>query len=295
MFSFYLQNSGGVVLRARRFPTMTASSGIKLPGYEQYEKLRKALQSGGRSQIEKILESLVKACQTKRDYVGEKQKLDDDQMSFWFNDVLRLLFDWENPLTRELALMASEAILPHLEQTLYLDSPAWPALKTKISNVYSNLLEQARGRNDPEWHRKWSVLVRILDKEICQGAVIINVFLAIVESGFRSAELLVREQSFDCWQLLVEIFAKYNQIHIPKRIKLICIPLKSSKSKTEVIAKKKFEIWWFLINKLQPQLDTFADNVFEPFIYFCFGPSFKTPLCYYFDNSYQEFGAPGKM
>ncbi|XP_021709370.1 telomere-associated protein RIF1 isoform X2 [Aedes aegypti] len=274
---------------------MTANSGIKLPGYDQYEKLRKALQSGGRSQIEKILESLVKACQTKRDYVGEKQKLDDDQMNFWFNDVLRLLFDWENPVTRELALRASEAILPHLEQTLYLDSPAWPALKTQISNVYSNLLEQARGRNDPEWHRKWSVLVRILDKEICQGAVIINVFLAIVESGFRSAELLVREQSFDCWQLLVEIFAKYNQIHIQKRIKLICIPLKSSKSKTEVIAKKKFEIWWFLINKLQPQLDAFADNVFEPFIYFCFGPSFKTPLCYYFDNSYQEFGAPGKI
>ncbi|XP_062562298.1 telomere-associated protein RIF1 isoform X2 [Armigeres subalbatus] len=274
---------------------MTTSSGIKLPGHDQYEKLRKALQSGGRSQIEKILESLVKTCQTRRDYVGAKQKLDDDQMNFWFNDVLRLLFDWENPVTRELALRASEAILPHLEHTLYLDSPAWPALKTQISNVYSNLLEQARGRNDPEWHRKWSVLVRILDKEICQGAVIINVFLAIVESGFRSAELLVREQSFDCWQLLVEIFAKYNQINIPKRIKLICIPLKSSKSKTETIAKKKFEIWWFLINKLQPQLDSFADNVFEPFIYFCFGPSFKTPLCYYFDNSYQEFGAPGKI
>ncbi|XP_065090642.1 uncharacterized protein Rif1 isoform X2 [Ochlerotatus camptorhynchus] len=271
------------------------TSGIKLPGHDQYEKLRKTLQSGGRSQIDKILESLVKACQIKREYVGEKQKLDDDQMNFWFNDVLRLLFDWENPLTRELALRASEAILPHLEQTLYLDSPAWPALKTQISNVYSNLLEQARGRNDPEWHRKWSVLVRILDKEICQGAVIINVFLAIVESGFRSSELLVREQSFDCWMLLVEIFAKYNQIHIQKRIKLICIPLKSSKSKTEVIAKKKFEIWWFLINKLQNQLETHADNVFEPFIYFCFGPSFKTPLCYYFDESYQEFGAPGKI
>ncbi|XP_058829575.1 telomere-associated protein RIF1 isoform X2 [Topomyia yanbarensis] len=273
---------------------MTAATMYKLPAHDQYDKLRKALQSGSRSQIDKILESLVKTCQ-KQIPSSEKQKIDDDQLNFWMNDVLRLLFDWENPLTRDLALRASEAILPHLEQTLYLDSPAWPALKTQISNIYSNLLEQARGRNDPEWHRKWSVLVRVLDREICQGAVIINVFLAIVESGFRSAELLVREQSFDCWKLLVEIFAKYNQINIQKRIKLICIPLKSSKSKTEVIARKKFEIWWFLINKLQHQLDSFADNVFEPFIYFCFGPSFKTPLCYYFDNSYQEFGAPGKI
>ncbi|XP_055533723.1 telomere-associated protein RIF1 isoform X2 [Wyeomyia smithii] len=276
---------------------MTAATGVKLPGHEQCDKLRKALQSGNRSQIDKILESLVRTCQKRVDYgtLGDKQKIDEDQLNFWLNDVLRLLFDWENPLTRDLALRALEAVLPHLEQTLYLDSTAWPALKTQISNVYSSLLDQARGRNDPEWHRKWSVLVRILDKEICQGAVIINVFLAIVESGFRSAELLVREQSFDCWKLLVEIFAKYNQINIPKRIKLICIPLKSSKSKTEVIARKKFEIWWFLVNKLRNQLDAFADNVFEPFIYFCFGPSFKTPLCYYFDNSYQEFGAPGKI
>ncbi|XP_058459827.1 telomere-associated protein RIF1 isoform X3 [Malaya genurostris] len=273
---------------------MTAATGFKLPAHDHYDKLRKALQSGNRSQIDKLLESLVKICQ-KQNPSKEKQRLDDDQLNFWMNELLRLLFDWENPLTRDLALRASEAILPHLEQTLYLESPAWPALKTQISTIYSNLLEQARGRNDPEWHRKWSVLVRVLDKEICQGAVIINVFLAIVESGFRSSELLVREQSFDCWRLLVEIFAKYNQISIQKRIKLICIPLKSSKSKTEVIARKKFEIWWFLINKLQSQLETFADNVFEPFIYFCFGPSFKTPLCYYFDNSYQEFGAPGKI
>ncbi|XP_055600357.1 telomere-associated protein RIF1 isoform X2 [Uranotaenia lowii] len=274
---------------------MTTATGAKLPGHDQYEKLRKALQSGNRSQIDKILETLVKACQKHAVPVAEKPKLDDDQLNFWLNEILRLLFDWENALTRDLALRASEAIVPHLEQTLYLDSPAWPALKSQISNNYANLLKQARGRNDPEWHRKWSVLVRILDKEICQGALIINVFLAIVENGFRSAELLVREQSFDCWRLLVEIFAKYQQINIPKRIKLICIPLKSSKSKTEVIALKKFEIWWFLINKLQPQLDVFAENVFEPFIYFCFGPSFKTPLCYYFDNSYQEFGAPGKI
>lgn len=267
---------------------------ITLPGYEQYEKLRKAIQSGNRSQIDKTLESLVKACEN-QEVSGEKQKIDNEQLSFWLNDVLPLLFDWENAASRNLALKASEAFLPHLENTLYLDSPEWPALKTHISNVYSNLLEQARKRNDTEWYRKWSVLVRILDKEICQGAVIINVFLAIVESGFRSSEMLVREQSFECWKLLVEIFAKYNQISIVKRIKLICIPLKSSKSKTEMIAMKKFEIWWFLINKLQSQLDTFADNVFEPFIYFCFGPSFKTPLCYYFDDSFKEFGAPGKM
>ncbi|XP_055631800.1 telomere-associated protein RIF1 isoform X2 [Toxorhynchites rutilus septentrionalis] len=273
---------------------MTMMTTAALPGCKQYETLRKALQSGNRAQIDKTLESLVVACENQK-VASEKQKIDDDQLNFWLNDVLPLLFDWENALTKEWALKASEALLPHLENTLYLDSPVWPALKTQISTVYSKLLEQARGRNDTEWNRKWSVLVRILDKEICQGAVIINVFLAIVENGFRSTEMFVREQSFDCWKLLVEIFAKYDQINIPKRVKLICIPLKSSKSKTETIATKKFGIWWFLITKLQSQLDEFIENVFDPFIYFCFGPSFKTPLCFYFDDNYQDFATPGKI
>ncbi|XP_038108348.1 microtubule-associated protein futsch isoform X2 [Culex quinquefasciatus] len=276
---------------------MTTGTAGQLPGHEQYEKVRKALQGANRSQIDKALEQLVKTCQTatRPDAAAEKVKIDDDQLSFWLNDVLRLLFDWENALTRDLALKASEAISAHLSQTTYLESAAWPALRQQISTTYSNLLEQARGRNDPEWHRKWEVMVRILDKEICQGAAIINAYLAIVESGFRSAELQVREQSFDCWKVLTFIFAKYSQINSPKRVKLICIPLKSSKSKTEMIARRKFEIWWFMVNQLGEELEKFADAVFEPFIYFCFGPSFKTPLCYYFDDSYQEYGTPGKF
>lgn len=276
---------------------MTTGTAGQLPGHEQYEKVRKALQGANRSQIDKALEQLVKTCQTatRPDAAAEKVKIDDDQLSFWLNDVLRLLFDWENALTRDLALKASEAISAHLSQTTYLESAAWPALRQQISTTYSNLLEQARGRNDPEWHRKWEVMVRILDKEICQGAAIINAYLAIVESGFRSAELQVREQSFDCWKVLTFIFAKYSQINSPKRVKLICIPLKSSKSKTEMIARRKFEIWWFMVNQLGEELEKFADAVFEPFIYFCFGPSFKTPLCYYFDDSYQEYGTPGKL
>ncbi|EAU77172.2 AGAP010393-PA, partial [Anopheles gambiae str. PEST] len=217
-----------------------------------------------------------------------------DELKFWLIDVGRLMFE-EKAKTRELALDAFESAVVHIRATDYQDHSSWSELREIVSKEYTSLLDIARSEKDPNWHRVWSVLVRIMNRDLCQGSTIINMFLSIVEAGFRSPELSIREQSFDCWRLLVEIFANNKQINIPKRVKLICIPLKSSKSKTETIALKKFDIWWYLICQLRPQLDTMAETIFEPFIYFCFGPSFKTPLCYYFDESYKELGAPGNV
>lgn len=224
----------------------------------------------------------------------KKRSIEKDELKFWLIDVGRLMFE-EKAKTRELALDAFESAVVHIRATDYQDHSSWSELREIVSKEYTSLLDIARSEKDPNWHRVWSVLVRIMNRDLCQGSTIINMFLSIVEAGFRSPELSIREQSFDCWRLLVEIFANNKQINIPKRVKLICIPLKSSKSKTETIALKKFDIWWYLLCQLRSQLDTMAETIFEPFIYFCFGPSFKTPLCYYFDESYKELGAPGKM
>ncbi|XP_035899232.1 telomere-associated protein RIF1 [Anopheles stephensi] len=270
-------------------------------GSELYDPLRKALQSGGAGEeVDGLLVQLEHACCSSAAPTGirthaTKNNIGKDDLKFWLEDVGRLMFEAKSTNTRQLALNALEAAVNHIKATHYQDHSSWGEMREIVSKEYTSLLDTARSEKDPNWHRIWSVLVRIIDRELCQGSSIINMFLSIVEAGFRSPELSIREQSFDCWRLLVEIFANNKQINIPKRVKLICIPLKSSKSKTETIAMKKFDIWWFLLSQLRPQLDAMADTIFEPFIYFCFGPSFKTPLCYYFDPSFQELGAPGKM
>ncbi|XP_052889457.1 telomere-associated protein RIF1 [Anopheles moucheti] len=271
-----------------------------LPGRELYDPLCKALQSESYEKVDGLLVELEKMCRSAAAGNGilknnAKNPITKDELRFWLVDVGRLMFEEKSPKTKQLALHALESAVNHIGATNYLDHPAWGEMREVISKEYTSLLDTARSEKDTNWHRIWSVLVRIINRELCQGSSIINMFLSIVEAGFRSPELLIREQSFDCWRLLVEIFANNKQINIPKRVKLICIPLKSSKSKTETIALKKFDIWWFLLCQLRSQLDAMADTIFEPFIYFCFGPSFKAPLCYYFDTSYEELGAPGKM
>uniref|UniRef100_A0A182R8X4 Telomere-associated protein Rif1 N-terminal domain-containing protein n=1 Tax=Anopheles funestus TaxID=62324 RepID=A0A182R8X4_ANOFN len=272
---------------------------ISLPGRELYDPLRKALQSESYKKVDGLLTELEKVCSSTapgKDLKNDtKSTVAKDELRFWLLDVGRLMFEEKSTDTKQLALCALESAVNHIRTTNYQDQAAWGEMREIISKEYTSLLDTARSEKDPNWHRIWSVLVRIINRDLCQGSSIINMFLSIVEAGFRSPELSIREQSFDCWRLLVEIFANNKQINIPKRVKLICIPLKSSKSKTETIALKKFDIWWFLLCQLRSQLDAMADTIFEPFIYFCFGPSFKTPLCYYFDSSYQELGAPGKM
>uniref|UniRef100_A0A182MRA9 Telomere-associated protein Rif1 N-terminal domain-containing protein n=1 Tax=Anopheles culicifacies TaxID=139723 RepID=A0A182MRA9_9DIPT len=279
---------------------MTNTRPTSLPGRELYGPLRKALESGSYEKVDGLLTDLEEVCRTTAtgcDIVahGKKNTIVKDDMKFWFLEVGRLMFEEKSANTKHLALNALESAVNHISVTNYQDHSAWGEMREVISKEYTSLLDTARSDKDPNWHRIWSVLVRIINRDLCQGSSIINMFLSIVEAGFRSPELSIREQSFDCWRLLVEIFAKNKQINIPKRVKLICIPLKSSKSKTETIALKKFDIWWYLMCQLRSQLDAMADTIFEPFMYFCFGPSFKTPLCYYFDSSYKELGAPGKM
>uniref|UniRef100_A0A182K582 Telomere-associated protein Rif1 N-terminal domain-containing protein n=1 Tax=Anopheles christyi TaxID=43041 RepID=A0A182K582_9DIPT len=275
-------------------------SHFSLPGREHYDRLREALRLESYDKVNCILIELKKGCCSTAEGIGmqnraKKNSVDKDDLKFWLVDVGRLMFDGKSAETRELALNALESAVIHIRATDYQDHSSWGEFREIVSKEYTSLLEIARSERDPNWHRVWSVLVRIVNRDLCQGSTVINMFLSIVEAGFRSPELSIREQSFVCWRLLVEIFVENKHINIPKRVKLICIPLKSSKSKTETIALKKFDIWWYLLCQLRSQLDSMAETIFEPFIYFCFGPSFKTPLCYYFDDSYQELCAPGKM
>uniref|UniRef100_A0AAG5D1K8 Telomere-associated protein Rif1 N-terminal domain-containing protein n=1 Tax=Anopheles atroparvus TaxID=41427 RepID=A0AAG5D1K8_ANOAO len=271
-----------------------------MDGQKYYEPLRAALQQENLPEVNRLLCELETVCrkihvETTNGTSDGNFTTNQNELKFWLIDVARLMLEEKSACTRRLALKALEAAVPLLVKSNYQELPVWAEVRTTISRDYTSLLDTARSEKDPHWHQMWAALVRVMNRDLCQGSSIINMFLSIVEAGFRCPELSIREQSFDCWRLLVEVFSNNKQMNLPKRMKLICIPLKSSKSKTETIALKKFDIWWYLLNELSPHLDGLADTIFEPFIYFCFGPSFKPPLCYYFDDSFQEYGAPGKI
>lgn len=135
-----------------------------------------------------------------------------------------------------------------------------------------------RDRHDSNWHRVWALLLRLIQRDILRSATLINRYLSIVELGFRNNNLTVRAEAFVCWKVLVELFARSNELLAPKRIKLVCIPLKSSQSKTEQIAVNKFRVWWYLMTELHDRVVDFTDTIVDPFLLFCFGPLAVQPL-----------------
>lgn len=120
--------------------------------------------------------------------------------------------------------------------------------------------------------------MNMLNKEILRSAPLINRFLTIVEQGFRSVNMEIRAEAFLSWRALIEIFSRNNELLAPKRIRLVCIPLKASQSKTAVIAVSKFQVWWYLICTIHANLDEFIETIIQPFLVFCFGPINATPL-----------------
>lgn len=56
--------------------------------------------------------------------------------------------------------------------------------------------------SDSNWHKIWSILIRILNKDILRGATI-NTFLQIVELGFRCDSITARAESFICWKVSI--------------------------------------------------------------------------------------------
>lgn len=158
-----------------------------------------------------------------------------------------------------------------------------------------------RDRANANWHTVWSLLVRIIHKDILRSATLINRYLSIVEQGFRNPSLNIRAEAFLCWRVLVELFAEHNELQAPKRIKLVCIPLKSSQSKTFEIAVNKFGVWWLLMCELNERLITYTSTIVEPFLVFCFGPLNVQPLIGGGAEASSTIGsavaaaAPGKM
>lgn len=221
--------------------------------------------------------------------------LTENDVSNWLSVFLPLAFN-ENDEIKAEVIRGLELLMPKLHKCPYQSFAVWSSIRKDIIETYTKHVREMFSNNSPEWHVIFNILLNILDVVISTSTAAINTFLPIIEMGFRSENLKTRAEAFVCWKELLKIFIKFDQISDPKRIKLICIPLKSSRSKTKEIAENKFDVWWTLIQALGDKLVEHT-HLLQSFIYFCVGPFGKRnePLGSYLEDEYLHLASPGKM
>lgn len=102
---------------------------------------------------------------------------------------------------------------------------------------------------------------------------------------------------FLIFQYVIQNFAvSFSSSIIPKRVKLLLIPLKTNNCKTEELVKMKHQTWCTLFNALSDEkyhsvITSFP--VLETYLNFCYGQLGETPFLSYTQNN-ALFQQPGK-
>ncbi|XP_063699725.1 telomere-associated protein RIF1 [Culicoides brevitarsis] len=254
--------------------------------------LEEAVNNGLVSNIETLKKIVTKLSGVK---ASDTSTLSEKDINNWLSFFLPLVFN-ESPEIRAEVIRGLELLMPRLHQSPYQAYSVWQTVKKDIIETYTKRVKEMFNSNDPQWHVICNILLNILDSVIANSTVAINTFLPIIELAFRSENLKSRADAFLCWKEMIKIFVRYNQIGDPKRIKLICIPLKSSRSKTKEIAENKFDVWWTLIQALGDKLIEHT-HLIESFVYFCVGPFGKQnePLGSYLVEKNVHLASPGKI
>ncbi|XP_008545968.1 uncharacterized protein LOC103570131 [Microplitis demolitor] len=155
----------------------------------------------------------------------------------------------------------------------------WTTYRSNLQNVFYTRMQSLVKASEPDWWFQWCLSIQALGTDLHRGADLINNLLSVEERAFKSPDMSIRIQAFRAWKLLIENFAiDPTQLAIPRRIKLLCIPLNANNNKTESIALAKFEVWRYLIIKLSSKPDMSLTQVVTQFLNFCFGPLGDTPL-----------------
>ncbi|XP_036361989.1 telomere-associated protein RIF1-like isoform X3 [Octopus sinensis] len=169
---------------------------------------------------------------------------------------------------REKALQALSIALPALlVNPNGLVASMVADVKTKMASELKKLFQS---RNEVYVLRVWSLLVQLLGTEL--HCVFINQLLPIVELGFKSPNPNIKYEAFSAWKYLIENFASNPAIiGDQKRIKLLMQVFKINNAKTENVALKKLEVWWYFVRKLDTKLLGNFDMVCTPLLRFCVG------------------------
>nr|CAD7425811.1 unnamed protein product [Timema monikensis] len=147
--------------------------------------------------------------------------------------------------------------------------------------------------SSPDWDRLWcfslDILRDFIQKKECHG--ILNELLVVVEKAFKATDTHTRMNAFTCWQYLITKFLSNSMDDLDRKVKLLLMPLTASNTKTPELTRKKLDVWWHLVRRLEGRTD-YLERVVVPFLNYCFGPLKETPF-----PSYQKtplLGSPGK-
>ncbi|KAK9889702.1 hypothetical protein WA026_007085 [Henosepilachna vigintioctopunctata] len=147
---------------------------------------------------------------------------------------------------------------------------------TKVIEKYSKILETLREQNYNRWHDLWIFFVRFLAKHLHVSMDLANKLLRVVEFAFRNPSYEQRLKGYDCWKELIDNASlDMNHLCSNKQIKLLITPLRAKFSKMEIVICKRFEVFLYLLEKLQRQ----SVLCLNEFLEFCFGVSNNTNNC----------------
>ncbi|EFN73980.1 Telomere-associated protein RIF1 [Camponotus floridanus] len=186
-----------------------------------------------------------------------------------------------------------QAVATNSSSRIRKDYPnLWTQYKTNLQSTYCKRMLLLVAACDPDWTIQWNTTIQFLATDLHRGATLINNLLSVEEKAFKSTDPIIRRQAFLSWKLLIDNFAlDHQELATPRRIKLLCIPLNTKNSKTELIALTKLEVWWHLIIKLYKDIAKFATPVITQFLNYCFGPLGDTPLL---SSKFDVVASPGK-
>ncbi|XP_018560984.1 telomere-associated protein RIF1 [Anoplophora glabripennis] len=138
-----------------------------------------------------------------------------------------------------------------------------------VNTEYVINIGELRDKDYPNWHNLWIFLVRFCDKHIHYSMDLTNRLLRVVEFAFRNSSIQQRLKGYDCWKELIDNASlDMNHMCSAKQIKLLITPLKAKFSKQEVVICKRFDVFTYLLEKLQHK----AVLCLTEFLEFCFGP-----------------------
>ncbi|KAL6423859.1 hypothetical protein ACFW04_010356 [Cataglyphis niger] len=186
-----------------------------------------------------------------------------------------------------------QAVATNSSSRIRKDYPdLWAQYKTNLQSTYCKRMLLLVAACDPDWTIQWNTTIQFLGTDLHRGANLINNLLSVEEKAFKSTDPITRRQAFLSWRLLIDNFAlDHQELATARRIKLLCIPLNTKNSKTELIALTKLEVWWHLIIKLYKDIAKFATPVITQFLNYCFGPLGDTPLL---SSKFEVVASPGK-
>nr|CAD7195520.1 unnamed protein product [Timema douglasi] len=217
-------------------------------------------------------------------------KLKSD-LNFWIELILPLLYSLETKELREAVMNCFDIINIHSSE--YCETESFNKFKEELKTKYIPVMVKLAEVSSPDWDRLWcfslDLLKDFIQKKECHG--ILNGLLVVVEKAFKATDTHTRMNAFTCWQHLITKFLSNGLDDLDRKVKLLLMPLIASNTKTPELSRKKLDVWWHLVRRLEGRTD-YLERVVVPFLNYCFGPLKETPF-----PSYQKttlLGSPGK-